>query len=73
LPFTSLQPLAYKPAFCHNHAMRSRYTITDPEGVYFRKRPVNGIFPNARTCAKISPLQEAHGNGGYRWDEPGRA
>jgi hypothetical protein len=42
------------------------YTITD-----YRKRPVNGIFPNPRTCAKISPLQEVHGNGGYRWDEPG--
>ena len=36
-----------------------------------RKRPVNGIFPNPRTCAKISPLQEVHGNGGYKRNEPG--
>ena len=44
-----------------------------PEHRIYRKRPVNGIFPNPLTCAKISPLQEAHGNGRYRWDEPGRA
>ena len=68
-------PILQSETASQNLKQGVRYTIMrlrerDAAGM-IRKRPVNGIFPNCGTCAKISPLQEVHGNGGYRWNERG--